>query len=100
MTSFNETKPFLKDFGSPCVKSGIGLDSEDVQFVGIFNMPGSLIAFGDVNVVSEDYSLVYASDDVRLIEGDAIVVQGATYKVYEKMPIDDGVFSQVRMRRA
>jgi hypothetical protein len=49
--------------------------------------------------VVEDYSLIYGTRDVSLAEGNVVAIDGEVYKVREKMPLDDGVFSQVRLRK-
>src|SRR5678815_751413 len=96
---FDETAVFLNDFGKVCTKVITGLTPSNINFIGIFNTPGTLVEFSGMSVVSEDYSLIYGTRDVSLLEGNVVAIDGEVYKVREKMPLDDAVFSQVRLRK-
>lgn len=100
--AFDETEPFLADMARNCVKAVTGLVPANVSFRGIFDLPGTTIAFGGLEIVSEEYSLTYATNDVDLQEGHSVTIdgdQGGVFKVWKRVTLDDGVFSLASLRR-
>lgn len=84
------TSLFLADFGVPAT-----FGSAIAQV--ILDAPGEDVLGS--RAISTAYRMTFATADLPgLVYGSTIVVDGATYKVKDVMPIDDGVFSTASLQ--
>lgn len=92
--AFDETAPFLADFGKPVVFGAI-------MGLGILDQPNRDINLAGIGVMATDFTLTFATADFPgLVEGENISVDGVGYQVREGPDqLDDGVFSRVMLKK-
>lgn len=92
-----DSQAFLTDFGVPVIWTDPS--GNKVGAIGIFDEPNRDLDVG-YQVTSVEYSLVYASDDMAIQDGDPLIVNGRNF-VARGNPdsMDDGVFSRVLLKK-
>lgn len=96
--------PFLKPWGVQVETVVIEDGAEtQIQFLGIVTAPGRVIDFGGIPIVSDDYSVMYATSDVTLAEKAKITVLSGphvgAYSVRELTPSSDRVFTTAKLAK-
>lgn len=98
------SSPYLKAWGVAVEKVATQNDAEiTIQFLGIVSAPGREINFGGVPIVSDDYEMTYAIEDVQLSERDKITVtsgpDAGRYSISELKRSGDAVFATAKLAK-